>query len=52
MSTEAEPPTDQELEMVVRHSTGRLERALALVELADRRGYLDELEALLEEGGG
>ena len=50
MSTKTETPTNEELELVARHGSGRFERALATVQLAERQDRLDELEALLEEG--
>ncbi len=41
-------PTDEQLELVARHGSGPLERALAAVRLAKRRGREDELRRVIE----
>ena len=53
----AEKPTDEQLKLVARHGSGPIERALATVRLAKRRGREDELQELVEavgsgDGGG
>lgn len=45
----AREPTDAELELVAKHGTGPLERALALVKLAKRTGHEEELRQLVGE---
>ena len=44
----AEEPTDEQLELVARYGSGSIERALATVQLAKRRGREDELRRLVE----
>lgn len=46
----AEPSTG-ELELVARHGSNDLTRALATVQLAKRRGRLDDLRELAEAEG-
>jgi len=47
----AEEPTDEQLELVVRHGSGAIERALATVQLAKRRDRIDELRLLVDASG-
>jgi len=47
--SEAAGPTEKDLELVAKHGSNDLTRALATVELADRRGELGELRESLEE---
>ena len=44
----ANRPTDEQLELVAHHGSGPIERALATVRLAKRRGREDELRRLVE----
>ncbi len=41
-------PTDEQLELVARHGSGPIERALATVRLARRRGRETELRQLVQ----
>lgn len=43
------PPTDDELLLVARHGSGKLQRAVAIAMLAERRGKLDELSCQIGE---
>ena len=43
-----EEPTDEQLELVARHGSGTIERALATVQLAKRRDRIDELRLLVD----
>lgn len=45
-------PTEAELEMVAEHGSSPLTQSLAAVQLARRRGRLDELRELIDEPGG
>lgn len=47
----AEEPTDEQLELVARHGSGAIERALATVQLARRRDRIDELHKLVDASG-
>jgi hypothetical protein len=47
----AEEPTDEQLELVARHGSGAVERALATVQLAERRDRTDELLQLIDASG-
>lgn len=47
----ADEPTDDQLKLVVRHGNGSIERALATVQLAKRRGREDDLRRLIEAVG-
>lgn len=47
----AEGPTEEQLELVARHGSGAVERALATVQLAERRGRKDELVQLIDANG-
>lgn len=47
----AEEPTDEQLELVARHGSGAIERALATVQLAKRRNQIDELRRLIDASG-
>ena len=49
MSGAARPPSEDDLELVARNGSNELTRALATVQLAKRRGELDELEEALEK---
>lgn len=42
--------SNDELALITRHGSGDLAKALALVQLADRRGRRDELRDILSEG--
>lgn len=46
-----EEPTDEQLELVARHGSGAIERALATVQLAKRRDRIDELRLLVDARG-
>lgn len=48
----ANEPTDEQLALVARHGGGPIERALATVRLAKRRGREDELRRLVEDAVG
>lgn len=43
----AKEPTDRQLKLVARHGSGPVERALAIVQLAKRRGREDDLHQLV-----
>lgn len=45
----AAEPTDEQLGLVAEHGSGPIERALATVKLAQRRGREEELRALIED---
>ena len=47
----AKEPTDEQLELVARHGSGAVERALATVQLAERRDRTDELRQLIGANG-
>jgi hypothetical protein len=47
----AKEPTDEQLELVARHGSGAIERALATVQLAKRRDRIDELRRLVDASG-
>ena len=47
----AEEPTDEQLELVARHGSGSIVRALATVRLAKRQGRENELRQLIEDLG-
>lgn len=47
----AKEPTDEQLELVARHGSGAVERALATVQLAKRRNRTDELLQLIDANG-
>ena len=47
----AEEPTDEQLELVARHGSGAVERALATIQLAKRRNRTDELLQLIDANG-
>ncbi len=47
----AEEPTDEQLELVARHGSGAVERALATIQLAKRRNRMDELLQLIDANG-
>ena len=47
----ADEPTDKQLELVARHGSGAIERALATVQLARRRDREEELRQLVEATG-
>lgn len=47
----AKEPTDEQLELVARHGSGAIERALATVQLAKRRDQIDELHLLVDSSG-
>lgn len=42
-------PTEEELALVARHGRGALDRALATVQLAKRKGREDELRRIVED---
>lgn len=48
----ANRPTDEQLALVARHGSGPIERALATVRLAKRRGREDELRRLVGTTSG
>jgi len=47
----AKEPTNEQLELVARHGSGAIERALATVQLAKRRDRIDELRLLVDASG-
>ena len=47
----SESPTTDELALVARHGSGPLARSLALVQLAERRGQLDEVRNIVDDDG-
>ena len=51
MSTEVDAPSTEELALVARHGSSALVKGVAIAELAKRQDRLDELEAMLEDGG-
>lgn len=44
----SDEPTNKDLELVARHGSGPLERAIATVQLAKREDRLDELRDLAD----
>jgi len=50
--TNEEEPTNEQLELVARHGSGKFTKAIAVVKLMRRQGRMDELREKIDDTGG